>query len=103
MQIEWLSNALEDWETAVDYGLRTFGERITERFNRELEKCEKRLLVNPYMGKLEPLLESAPQGFRSIVFQRHYKLVYYIEGDLICIVALFDTRRNPNALTDYFR
>ena len=103
MQIEWLPSALVGLRDTLDYGLTTFGESVVRQFYRQLDKTSTLLLANPRMGKREPLTLPIRQKVRSIVFHRHYKLVYYVEGDLIRIVALFDTRRNPTSLGDYFR
>ena len=52
------------------------------------------------MGKKEPLLEKELEGYRSIVVHQNYKLVYYVESDIIYIVDLWDTRRESRAQTD---
>ena len=103
MQIDWLPTAQEDVDAILDYGVDAFGEQAVLRFYQRLKRQETLLLENPYMGKRECLPEELPHEVRSIVFYRHYKLVYYVESEMIHIVALFDTRRNPTSLTGYFR
>ena len=68
-----------------------------KKFYARILDYEKLLQSNPGMGKKEPLLEKEPEGYRSIVVHQNYKLVYYVESDIIYIVDLWDTRREPDA------
>ena len=49
----------------------------------------------PGIGQKEPLLQGRKRDYRSIVISRQNKLVYYVAGDTLYIVALWDTRREP--------
>ncbi len=50
--------------------------------------------------KKETLLEKEPEGYRNLVVHQNYKLVYYVEGNTIYIVDLWDTRREPRLQAD---
>ena len=47
----------------------------------------------PDMGQREILLMECSEQYRSLVVGRLNKIVYYINGEQIEIVALWDTRR----------
>ncbi len=91
----WDDDASEKLVNALEYGRYTFGERIMKKFYTRILDYEKLLQSNPGMGKKEPLLEKEPEGYRSLVVHPNYKLVYYVDGDTIYIVDLWDTRREP--------
>ena len=52
------------------------------------------------MGLKEPLLRGLKREYRSVVVHRNCKLVYYVEGDILYIAALWDTRREPRLQAD---
>ena len=91
----WDDDASEKLVNALEYGRNTFGERVMKKFYTRILDYEKLLQSNPGMGKKEPLLEKEPEGYRSLVVHPNYKLVYYVNGDTIYIVDLWDTRREP--------
>ena len=96
MRVIWDDDASEKLVNALEYGRYTFGERIMKKFYTRILDYEKLLQSNPGMGKKEPLLEKEPEGYRSLVVHPNYKLVYYVDGDTIYIVDLWDTRREPH-------
>ena len=59
---------------------------------------EQRLASHPHLGAVEPLLAARKVAYRNLVIHRHYKLIYSIDNDTVRIVALWDTRRNPDSL-----
>ena len=95
MRVIWDDDASEKLVNALEYGRNTFGERVMKKFYTRILDYEKLLQSNPGMGKKEPLLEKEPEGYRSLVVHPNYKLVYYVDGDTIYIVDLWDTRREP--------
>ena len=95
MRVIWDDDASEKLVNALEYGRNTFGERVMKKFYTRILDYEKLLQSNPGMGKKEPLLEKEPEGYRSLVVHPNYKLVYYVNGDTIYIVDLWDTRREP--------
>ena len=96
MRVIWDDDASEKLVNALEYGRYTFGERVMKKFYTRILDYEKLLQSNPGMGKKEPLLEKEPEGYRSLVVHPNYKLVYYVNGDTIYIVDLWDTRREPH-------
>lgn len=58
------------------------------------------MATNPYMGKVEKILEPRKMVYRSFVVHPHFKLIYYVNEKKQCVVItyLFDTRKNPDKL-----
>jgi plasmid stabilization system protein ParE len=57
-----------------------------------------RLADFPQMAAIEPLLADFARTYRSLVIKNTYKVVYYIEGDVVYIATVIDCRQNPNKL-----
>ena len=76
-----------------------FGGKFRARFVNEFRHVLSLLRKHPRLGSVEPLLEGLPQEYRSIVFGHVNKLVYPIQQDTISVVDLWDTRRDPEALS----
>lgn len=83
---------------AIAQGERLFGIRTARKFSRQLDAQIMLLTANPYIGKIEPLLEGRKTSFRSLVVHKHFKLIYYLNDSqqTLYIAALWDTRREPS-------
>lgn len=57
----------------------------------------KTLLNFPFLGQIEDLLSFRKENFRYLV-EVNYKIIYWIDEDVIRIVSVFDTRQNPEKL-----
>ncbi|USF27679.1 hypothetical protein N510_002636 [Firmicutes bacterium ASF500] len=67
------------------------------RFRTEFKKTLIRLVENPY---LFPLLESDYQSedfYRKALFGKWYKVIFYVEADVIYLDAVIDGRREISA------
>jgi len=64
-----------------------------------LDEIEK-LSNFPQMAAIEPELLGFSHIFRSLVVKKRYKVIYYLEKDIIHISAIFDCRQNPKKLRD---
>ena len=100
MQVKWTQRALNRLNIAVNYGLREFGETTTRQFYEKIKSYESLLATNPYMGKVEKVLENRQVEYRSFVVHPHFKLIYYVNEKKQCVVItyLFDTRQDPAKL-----
>ncbi|MFN3640896.1 MAG: type II toxin-antitoxin system RelE/ParE family toxin [Flavobacterium sp.] len=56
---------------------------------------------NPEIGQIEELLKNRPQNFRYLIYT-NYKIIYWYDKDKnrIVIANVFDTRQNPQKLTE---
>ena len=67
-----------------------------DEFIKEVKRTNKLLSKNPNLGQVEPLLADLPIEYHSIIFSSINKIVYRIVDKHIEVVALWDTRREPN-------
>ena len=100
MKVVWSVQAKEGLQQTSNYIRNEFGKRSKQKFLDEVLHVASLLENNPFLGKVEPLLDEAPVEYRSIVVNHINKLVYYIHESTIEIVVLWDTRREPKTLLD---
>lgn len=70
MQVKWTQRALKRLNIAVNYGLREFGETTTHQFYERIKRYEPLLATNPYMGKVEKVLENPKYNIVPLWFTR---------------------------------
>ncbi len=91
------------WQECVKVGRRQvaayirkeFGTKRAAKFRQEVGETTKMLCDTPQIGSIDPLFADRPQTYRSVVIKGLSKMVYRIDGDVIYIVAFWDTRREP--------
>jgi len=98
MDIIWTDRADELKNEIADYILVNFGYKARKNFLTEVYETVLLLATNPFMGKIEPILEDRPQTYRSLVINHINKVVYRAEDDRIVVVAIWDCRRAPETL-----
>ena len=105
MIYEWRKSAKAQLKKSVTYCVQQFGKHVALRFIDSIDHQVNLLASHPHLGSIEPRLENRKRTYRSLVVHEHFKLVYYIDvqKDLLYIVALWDTRREPAALTSQIR
>ena len=104
MRVIWSSRAERELTLLVEYGMAVFGRTAAMRLYRQIKVTVTKLTLHPYLGKKETIIVKGEEiVYRGLVVHKHFKILYNVLGDTIHIVALFDTRRNPALLADYFR
>ncbi len=109
MVVKWHEEAMAEMEHIANYIEITFNINHAQKFIGEVYHFTNLLANSPRMGKPEPLIIGIPGiDVRSIVVNKLCKLVYIIDGtteetEELYILALWDTRRNPDNLTDEMR
>lgn len=99
----WTKRANRERIAILTYGAKEFGKYAAGKLNERIESYAILLDGNPHLGGLEPLLAERCREYRSLVVHEHYKLVYYIKGNTLYIVDLWDTRREPEKLVGRIR
>ncbi len=100
MNVIWHAQAEEALIDAAVYIQNHFGKRFREKFVGSVRQTEHALRLNPYLGKLEPLLMNRVREYRSIVVGTLNKIIYYVDSDVIYIADFWDVRREPKALAE---
>ncbi len=105
MKVTWSEQAAESLRDIVSYVRKEFGIYAKQRIIHEVQEFVNLLPQNPQLGKVEPLQQDCSVEYRSYVINRINKVVYYINCDnnTIEIVALWDTRREPDAQAELLR
>ena len=98
MQVVWLDEAKVLFKEAISFGFLAFGEKAVIRFVDEVQRTNERLSVFPRLGKIEPALRGLKREYRSLVVHKNYKVIYYIDDDMVFIASFWSTRCNPNSL-----
>lgn len=64
-----------------------------------IQQAATTLLTFPQAGTIEPLLKDSPTCYRSLVTEKHYKIIYSIKDEKrIEIAAVWDCRQDPEKL-----
>ena len=100
MNVIWHAQAEEALIDAAVYIQNHWGKRFREKFVGSVRQTEYALRLNPYLGKLEPLLMNRVREYRSIVVGTLNKIIYYVDSDVIYIADFWDVRREPKALAE---
>ena len=95
MRVVWGEDARLRARDTASYIHEMFGTRARQKFLTELSRIDSLLTEHPNMAPLEPLLSDAPVPYRSLVIGRLNKIIYYVHGEVIEVVDLWDTRREP--------
>lgn len=98
MEIIWSIKAKREIKHIVEYIDYMFGRTYSNDFYNGLEHWTKQLEKYPEIGFPEPLLADKIIHYRSIIFSKHNKLIYYIHKDTIRIADVWDMRRSPENL-----
>lgn len=95
--VKWLPIAQLDLEDIYQFYLSKSEQVATDMWNRLLDSTDP-LKTFAYAGPIELLLQNREKEYHSLVVEKHFKLIYYVEGNVINITAVWDTRRNPEYL-----
>ncbi|WP_455638606.1 type II toxin-antitoxin system RelE/ParE family toxin [Parabacteroides sp.] len=97
-RIEWTPTAQSNVEQ-ITFFYKPLSQSYTTKLIRLIKASIDLLETNPQLGFVEPLLESCPACFRSLVIG-YYKIVYWIDKETIYIAYIFDCRQSPDKLKE---
>lgn len=100
MKSTMTSLAKQQIRQIANYIRKEFGKSKRDEFMQEIRQTRSLIEGSPNIGSVEPLLAERTVMYRSFVMNRLNKIVYRIDGDVIYIVAFWDVRRNPDALSN---
>lgn len=105
MQVIIRKQAQRQLEIAIEQGEQLFGTITATKFYNRFMEYAKRLFTNSKLGFPEPILTGRSRSYRSLMINEHFKLVYYYDEpkDIIYIIDLWDTRREPQSLSKRIR
>ena len=94
-KVIWTNNAKADLLHILSYLQNAWSFRIADNFSKLVIRKVELLSQFPELGARS---QNFP-GRRKITLTRRAILIYTIEGEHLVLLAIFDTRRNPDQLT----
>lgn len=95
MKVEWTKDATRQKDQVAEYVREEFGYKRKRKFVQDVDKAARMLKRAPNIGQIDPLFANHAATYRSIIINGLNKMVYRIDGDIIYIVAFWDTRMEP--------
>jgi len=101
MVIKWKAEAREQLRHIINYYDDLGAIKMASHIIDEIDNSISRLVAFPKIGpKLPEVDEKSFFYCRYIVIAKHYKIIYNIDNDTINILAIWDTRQDPEKLTE---
>ncbi len=93
-KIFWTENALKELHLILKYLEEEWSEKEIINFFRKLDKRLNLISINPRLyAKTE-----IKKNVRKSVLTKHNVIYYLFEDEVIKILAMFDSRQNPDRL-----
>jgi plasmid stabilization system protein ParE len=97
VKIEWSELSIKQLKDIFDYYSLKASPRIAKKIVNKIVDRVEILHKNPLSGPKEELLNEMPEDFRYLV-ESNYKIIYWIESEMITIASVFDCRQNPEKM-----
>lgn len=101
IKLHWSTKAVRDLDKIYSYYSKKSEKSAIELYNAILDAIEL-LCSFPEMAPLEPLLENNLKPYRGLTVKKHFKIIYYIENNLIHIAVIWDCRQSTKRLKQLF-
>ncbi|MEZ4721391.1 MAG: type II toxin-antitoxin system RelE/ParE family toxin [Flavobacteriales bacterium] len=89
--IRWSARARQDYFNILEYLIEEWGIGSARKFDKKLQKAVSSIQDNPLQF---PASDRMP-NIRRCVVVKQCSLYYRINGQLIELITLFDTRQHP--------
>lgn len=97
MKLVYTEQALFSFEESLNFiAHKVSFEKLMETRDEILDAADS-LILQPFQGQQEPLLEDLGLGHRRLIVG-HYKIIYRIIEDNIYITDIFDSRQDPDKM-----
>jgi plasmid stabilization system protein ParE len=97
MKIVWIESARTDLENIYIF-IKEKNEKAAIEIHNDILNEIEALRSFPQMAAIEPAFADLPKVYRSLIVKSTYKAIYYIDGETIYIIAIWDCRQNPQIL-----
>lgn len=97
MKVLWTDSAIEDLQAIHDYLEYSAGLKIANKITNSIVDKTILLEQNSGIGQVEELLKHKYEEIRYLV-EGHYKIVYYLQQNLVIVATVFDCRQDPTKL-----
>lgn len=94
MTLDFTDRALRSLERSLELLADKYTQEQREAYAQKIFERTRLLIQFPRSGQREERLASLGQGHRRLIVD-NFKVVYFIDGDVIRVTDIFDSRRNP--------
>lgn len=99
VKIFWSALAESQLKNIFDYYLDAAGKKTALRIINRITERVNILEKYPQSGAREELLKNYSEDFRYLV-EGNYKIIYWINNNIITISSVFDCQQNPEKMKD---
>ena len=103
MKLIWDEKAKSELKQVARYIRKSFGLNQEKKYQQIIRNAANMLLTQPYMGALDPQLSDRTKSYRSVIVNKLNKMVYYVENDVVTIVAFWDCRRDSDQQSQHLQ
>ena len=95
--VVWSDNAIEELWSIYDYLYFNVSKKVADKFSNAIVDKTILLEQTPRVGQKEEMLAHLNKEIRYLI-EGNYKIVYWIDEDIISIATVFDCRMDPKKL-----
>jgi toxin ParE1/3/4 len=95
--VVWSDSAIEELRSIYDYLYFQASKRVADKISNAIVDKTILLEQTPHAGQKEDLLMHLNKEMRYLV-EGNYKIVYWIDENIVSIATVFDCRQNPKKL-----
>ena len=97
MKLVYTEPAIESLQACLDFFPPDVpSQKVNQTRDRILAKAE-RLISHPFLGQIEEYLQHLGLSHRRLI-SVHYKIIYRIQGNIIFVTDIFDSRQDPDKM-----
>lgn len=94
-----LSKRFQDrWDVYLDYCISNYGNTVADKKLTTLTNILRRLTSFPESGFEEPILKGHSKQYRAVLFDKRFKIIYFVDTDTVMVENFWDTKRSPKSL-----
>lgn len=97
MKIRWTTKAENQLIEIYAYYKLNVSIKVAKSIKQSIFKRNEILLAQPKSSQVEELLKDRNYEYRYLV-EGNYKIIYWLENEIINIAVVFDCRRNPQKM-----
>lgn len=95
MRLLWLQLAEEDLDSIYHFYSTDKSIKAAIKLYNDILDATEKLIDFPLIAAIEPKLSEDEDEYRALVVRKHFKIIYFIEEDVVYIAAIWDCRQNP--------
>ncbi|MHA6246708.1 type II toxin-antitoxin system RelE/ParE family toxin [Pontibacter sp. CAU 1760] len=99
LKVVWTNTASAQLEGVFDFYKTTASLTVARKIVKSLVQKTASLAQQPRKGQREVLLADRQKEYRYLV-EGNYKIIYWIDTVTVYVAAVFDTRQNPDKITE---